>query len=314
MPGSPGLRRAALCVGLAVAVTSGCSVASPAERVAGGGGEGISVQAAFYPLEWMAAQVGGAGVDVASLTKAGAEPHDLEINPSDVAALEQADVVVYLAGFQPAVDEAVRDLDPSKVFDASRTVDLDLGPAPLESGESPSEEAGNDPHFWLDPSRLAAVGSAFATFLGRVDPDRAAGFAGNSVRWARALADLDEEFESGLASCANRDLVTSHSAFGYLARRYGLQQFAVSGLSPEDEPSPADLAVVSDFVEEHGVRSIYVETLSNSAVAEVVARDTGVSVAVLDPIEGLTDTSQGDDYLEVMRANLATIRKGQPCP
>jgi zinc transport system substrate-binding protein len=111
----------------------------------------------------------------------------------------------------------------------------------------------------------------------------------------------------------NKDLVTSHEAFGYLAERYGMTQVGITGLSPDTEPQPADLARVTDFVREHKVRTIYYETLVSPAIARTVAAETGASTAVLDPIEGLTKDSDGGDYLAVMRSNLQHLREGQPC-
>ena len=126
--------------------------------------------------------------------------------------------------------------------------------------------------------------------------------------------ELDADYATGLASCASTDLVTSHAAFGYLAERYGLTQRGITGLRPEDEPSPGALAEIADFVTAHDVRTIYSETLVSPAVAKTLARETGVRTAVLDPIEGLDDASAGADYLAVMRTNLATLRDGQVVP
>jgi zinc transport system substrate-binding protein len=278
-------------------------------------GKTLSIEASFYPLQWMAQQVGGDHVDVASLTKPGAEPHDLELTPRDVADIADADAVVYLAGFQPAVDDAVDQVDKAKVFDAAPAARLDLTFTPIEEGKEASDEAGStDPHFWLEPTRLAAVADDFASYLGDRDPDNAAAYRDNAAAVGDKLSTLDGEFTTGLASCANKNLVTSHNAFGYLARRYGLNQVGITGLTPEEEPSPEDLASVTDFVETNHVRTIYFETLVSPAIADSVASETGAHTDVLDPIEGLNDESQGDDYLAVMRANLANIEKGQPCP
>ena len=230
--------------------------------------------------------------------------------------MSDADLIVYLGGFQPAVDDAVAEADGDAVFDTAAAADLDLTFTPIEEGEEHADEAGSvDPHFWLDPTRLAAVADAFAAKLSEIDPDNADDFATN-------LADLTDrprpawtrEFTTGLADCASTELVTSHNAFGYLARRYGLTQVGISGLTPEEEPSPADLAAVTEFVEDNDVRTIYFETLVSPDIADTVAAEAGVTTDVLDPIEGLNDDSQGRDYVEVMTANLANLRRGQSCP
>ncbi len=127
------------------------------------------------------------------------------------------------------------------------------------------------------------------------------------------LASLDSSFVTGLADCTSRELVTSHQAFGYLARRYELTQVGITGLTPEEEPSPADLATVTDYVRDHDVRTIFFESLVSPAIAEVVAGETGATTDVLDPIEGLDDSSRGRDYLQVMASNLTALRTGLDC-
>ncbi|MGY1607629.1 MULTISPECIES: metal ABC transporter substrate-binding protein [unclassified Geodermatophilus] len=286
--------------------------------------DGVRVQAAFYPLQWAAERVGGDRVDVASLTPPGAEPHDLELTPQDVAALTEADLVVYLEGFQPALDDAVTEAGDA-AWDAGQAADLSLTTEAHEhEGESEEEHAEHadeehtgdevtDPHFWLDPTRLADVGDALADRLAEVDPDGADTYRANAEALRGDLEALDAEMQEGLADCAVTTLVTGHDAFGYLADRYGLEVVGVSGLSPSAEPTAEQLAEISTLVRERGVTTVYTETLADPAVAETVAEEAGVQTAVLDPIEGLTDESAGDDYLEVMRADLATLQEGQGC-
>jgi zinc transport system substrate-binding protein len=293
----------ALVVGIvAAAVLSGCGGGSGGT---GTPGDPLRVVASFYPLQWMAEQVGGDRVEVTDLTKPGAEPHDLELTPRDVGAVQDADVVAYLSQFQPGVDEAVADATGT-VFDARRATDL--LPA---AGEGAA--GATDPHFWLDPTKLAEVATGFADALADADPAHAADYRANAEALGVQLADLDAEMEAGLADCRRTDLVTSHEAFGYLARRYGLEQVGITGLTPEGDPTPKQLATVADFVERHGVTTVYFETLTSPAVAQTLAAEAGAQTAVLDPLEGLTDESKGADYLEVMRSNLATLRTGQEC-
>jgi zinc transport system substrate-binding protein len=145
-------------------------------------------------------------------------------------------------------------------------------------------------------------------------PADAATFAENAATLRSQLEELDAELATGLADCASSDLVTSHAAFGYLAQRYGLTQVGITGLSPDEEPSPARLAEVTDFVRANGVETIYFETLVDPSIAETVASETGASTAVLDPLEGLAENAADGDYLAVMRTNLETLRSGQQCP
>jgi len=305
----------------------GSSAASPA--AGGEGGGGVQVVAAFYPLQFVTERVAGDLAAVTNLTPPGAEPHDLELAASDVAALSDADLVVYESGLQAAVDDALESAGTT-AYDASADADLDLtyegehehegeehaeedAEGEHEEEHAAGEEQQTDPHFWLDPLRVAAVGDAVADHLSDVDPDHAEDYASGAASLRGDLEALDAELTAGLASCASTDLVTSHEAFGYLAERYGLTQVGISGLSPDEEPTAARLAEVADFVTENGVSTIYFETLVSPDIAETVAAETGAATAVLDPLEGLTDESAGSDYLEVMRANLQALRTGQSC-
>jgi zinc transport system substrate-binding protein len=283
---------------LAVLAIAGCSAD---DDPAGGK---LRVVAGFYPLAWMAESVGGSHVEVDSLASGAQEPHDLELAPREVAELVDADVVVYLSGFQPAVDDAVDQAAADGVYDAADHADLDHR----------DREGRTDPHFWLDPVRFRSVTRAFTAFLASRDPAHRADYEASGARVEAQLTSLDADMRSGLASCTRRELVTSHEAFGYLASRYGLEQVGITGLDPEAEPSPADLAEVTRFVEDHDVRTVYFETLVSSDVADAIAAETGARTAVLDPIEGLTGASAGSNYPEVLRADLASIRRGQPCP
>ncbi|MDX6423529.1 MAG: zinc transport system substrate-binding protein [Gaiellaceae bacterium] len=267
----------------------------------GGGDEGgtgqRSVLASFYPLEYAAVQVGDGQVDVTNLTPPGAEPHDLELTPRDVAEVHDADVVLYLdAGFQPAVDDAVKEA-------SGDVVDLLKG-IPLR--KAVGGETVSDPHVWLDPLLYARVVVQIGRVLGA--PERA-------LTLGTKLRALDATFRTGLASCKRRELVTSHAAFGYLAARYDLEQVPLTGVSPEAEPTPRKLEEAVRRVRESGATTIFFETLVSPRVAETVARETGAKTAVLNPIEGLTNEqiANGDDYFTLMRANLRALREALGC-
>jgi zinc transport system substrate-binding protein len=283
---------------------SGCAGAEAG--VAGSSGK-LAIVASFYPLQYVTERIAGDRATVSSLTPPGTEPHDLELGPQDVAAISDADLVVYLGGFQAAVDEAVDAEAPDGATDVAGAATLDRTVA--EEGET-----GTDPHFWLDPQRLGAVSTMIEQRLAKLDPAGSSRYAANLAALTADLDTLDHQFRTGLAACANQDLVTSHQAFGYLAARYGLTQVGITGLSPDEEPNPATLAEVTDFVRAHQVRTIYYETLVSPAIARTVATETGARTAVLDPIEGVTPQSLGDDYFAIMGANLKNLKEGQACP
>jgi zinc transport system substrate-binding protein len=251
-----------------------------------------SVVASFYPLAFAAEQIGDGRVDVRNLTPPGAEPHDLEVSPKDVAAIHDADLVLLLGhGFQPQLEDAAG--SGANVIRVLDTRGLGI-------------HANGDPHVWLDPLRYARI----VTRIGR-----ALGNARRASAFAARLRSLDAQYRDGLANCERHDIVTSHEAFAYLAERYGLHQIAITGLSPEAEPQPGDLARVISLARERDVTTIYFETLVSPRIAETVARETGAQTAVLDPIEGLTkdEISHGENYFTRMRANLRALQVGLGC-
>jgi len=288
------------------------------------GTAGAPIVTSFYPLQFATLQISGGKLPVTVVTKPGAEPHDLELTPQDVAALTNARLVVYADGFQPAVDDAVAQVDDSKVLDIADAARLTRPGGEEHTGETagqPStdanstghDHASSDPHFWLDPQRYAAVAEAIGKRLENIDTANAATYAKNTDAFVARLTTLDAEYKTGLAQCRLKLLVTSHAAFGYLADRYGLEQHGIAGISPDAEPSPAALKEVSDLVRQEGVTTIFQETLVEPHLADTVASSTGATVATLDPIEGITGSSAGKDYFEVMRSNLTAIQKGLEC-
>lgn len=261
------------------AITAGL----PACTGAGDADAKVQIVAAFYPLAFAAEQVAGARAEVRNLTPPGTEPHDLELSPRDVATLRDADLVLYIGGFMPALDDAVHG--------EARAVDL---------------ADGKDPHVWLDPVRYAALVRRVARAVGR--PAAGTPLVGE-------LRQLDAAFARGLRRCARRTIVTSHAAFGPLAARYGLEQLALTGVSPEAEPGPRALARLIAEVRRRQATTVFVETLVSRRLSETVARASGADIAVLDPIESLSADriDAGADYFTVMDENLAALRTALGC-
>ena len=306
-------RLLAACLAAALSLTA-CGTSAGPEQDAGGGTR-LSLVASFYPLEYLAQRVAGEHAEVTALTAPGVDPHELELSPRAVGSLGTADLVVFQAGMQPAVDEAVASQAADHSFDVAPLADL----APLDddTGEHGADDGHDhgpeDPHFWLDPQRYGDVALALAEELSAVDPDHAADYAAEAEALVADLERLDRELEEGLADCRSREVVTTHDAFGYLGARYDLHVTGITGISPDSEPSPARLAEVAALVEDLGVSTVYAEPLLSPAIAETVAAETGAQVLTLDPVDGLGRAQDGGDYLEIMRANLAALREGQGC-
>ena len=268
------------------------------------------VIASFYPLEFVAQEVGGGDLVIEGLTPPGAEPHDLELTPGQVRALVDADLIVYLGGgFQPALEDALTETDAPTLDVMEHQDELLEAPEPADE-EGQEEEGSADPHIWLDPNRLAVIADAIADQLAVVDPDNADIFVDNARELEDRLAKLDAEFRDGLSNCERSSFVTSHEAFGYLADAYGLEEIGIAGIDPEAEPSPRRLAEVAEFARANGVTTIFFEVLVSPRVAEALASEVGVETARLDPLEGPPNSG---DYFDGMRSNLDSLRQALGC-
>jgi zinc transport system substrate-binding protein len=278
--------RIVLILGAVVCAATACGDGNGDAAAAGE----TSVVASFYPLAYAAEEIAGEGHAVTNLTPPGAEPHDVELSVRDVERVRGADVVLYLgSGFQPAVERALAGADVS-------AVDLLAGVELVEG----------DPHAWLDPLAYATMAERIGAAL-----DRRA----EADDFARRLEGLHRRFEQGLRDCERREIVTSHAAFGYLAERYDLEQLPLTGLSPEAEPTPQELARVVAEVREHGATTVFFESLVSPRLAETVARETGAATAALNPLEGLTEDerARGETYFSLMEANLEALREALAC-
>jgi zinc transport system substrate-binding protein len=280
------MTRIVLIIVMVALLTAGCGAATAGKN---------TIVAAFYPLAYAAKSIAGPRYHVENLTPPGAEPHDLELTPRTVGRVETAGFVLYLGhGFQPAVATAAGQA-------RGKAIDV-LGGLPLRRSNEQGMSA--DPHVWLDPVLFARIAERIGTTLRR-----------SSRGFVRRLNALDREFRAGLRHCARHELVTSHAAFGYLAARYGLRQIAITGLNPESEASPQQLARVVQLVRSTGSTTVFFERLVSSRLADTVAREVGARTAVLDPIEGLTpsERARGDDYFSLMRGNLGALRTALAC-
>ena len=331
---------AAACAAATALALSACTSTATSGDSSSKDGK-LTVMASFYPLQYLAEKIGGEHVSVTSLTPEGAEPHDLELSPKMVDSLSSADAVVYLAGFQSAVDEAIEQHAPKTVIDVSPAADLiEAGTDanhPSEEEEEATDEAQSgeteghdhdheghdheghehhhdmsaDPHFWLDPTRMAHAATLVGDKLAEADSAHADVYKANAKALAEELNTLSDTLVTKTSSCKVKTFVTAHTAFGYLADRTGLTQVGISGLDPESSPSPARLAEIAQIAKEQGVTTIFTEALIDPKVAQTLADDLGITTAVLDPIESQTDASK--DYAATMNSNIDALTKALDC-
>ncbi|MDO5498402.1 MAG: metal ABC transporter substrate-binding protein [Propionibacteriaceae bacterium] len=312
----------------ALLTTAACADGGDAGTGAGDGNE-LEVVVAFYPLQFTAERVAGDSATITNLTQPGADAHGLELTPRQIAALSEADLVIYQSGFQPAVDDAIAQVAPPRVLDVTTVATMhsvgadgahDHGngaedhtdEAPdYHAGEAPGRDGHDhgdtDPHLWLDLDNMAKIADATAASLSEAHPEDRQAFTANAESLKTDYVALDESFASGLATCERREIIV------YLTERYDLIQVAIRGLDPDLEPSPARVAEVQQLAREHGVTTIFYETLVSPAVAEAVAGDLGLTTDVLDPLEGLTPEAKGSNYLEVMNSNLTALKAANAC-
>ncbi|MFF5517965.1 metal ABC transporter substrate-binding protein [Streptomyces coeruleorubidus] len=305
----------ATAVTAATALGLGALSACSSDSAATGNTDKFDVVASFYPMAFLAEQIGGDHANVTSLTEPGQEPHDLEISTKQRAQLEEADAALFLKGLQPAVDEAVSQTGIKTKIDAAGLTTLeDHGSTEHEhegegeEGHAEEEEHARDPHIWLDPVKYAEVAEGVGKAFEKADPDHAADYKKNTAALVKKLNGLDGEFENGLKDTRTKVFFTNHAAFGYLAERYGLTQEAISGLDPESEPSAARVKELQQEAKADGVTTVFYETLVSDKTAKTLAKDAKLKTDVLDPLEGITDKSRGDDYFQVMEANLKALQ------
>jgi zinc transport system substrate-binding protein len=302
---------AALTATVGLAALTGCSVSTAADGKSDGK---LDVVASFYPMQYLAEQIGGTHVHVTTLTQPGQEPHDLEISTQQMVRLQSADAVVYLKDLQPAVDAAVAQSEIKTKIDATSLTTLEkhgneVGGHAAAHDSSKGEESGaTDPHIWLDPVKYAEVASGVGKALEKADPKHAAQYEKNTATLLKKLSALDTQYKTGLANTRTKVFITTHAAFGYLAERYGLTEEAINGLDPESEPSANRVKDLEKMAKADGVSTVFYETLVSDKTAKTVAGDAHLKTDVLDPIEGITGKSKGSDYLQVMESNLKALQ------
>lgn len=257
----------------------------------------INIVTSFYPIYYFTSRIVGDRLQVKNLTPVGTEPHEYELSTNDVASLEKARLIIINGG---GMEKWQKNINVRK----DRIV---------ETGEGLFDR--NDPHIWLDPNLASIQVDRIYDALIKIDPQDEHYFTANVSKIKSELKNLDNEYSTSLANCDLRTVVTSHDAFGYLAKRYLFRQLSIVGLSPEEEPSPKKMAEISDFAKKEKVKYIFFETLLNSRLAETIAKEAGISILVFNPLEGLTkeEIAQKMDYFTIQRNNIKNLELALSC-
>ncbi|MFC0232678.1 metal ABC transporter substrate-binding protein [Vagococcus entomophilus] len=275
----------------------------------------LKVVTTFYPMYDFTKNVAGNTANISMLIGANTEPHDYEPSAKDIAKIQDADVFIYNSDeMETWVPSVLKQIDTKKttVIEASKGITLMEGSEEEEEGHSHEGHShAYDPHVWLDPvlakQEVATIEKGFV----KANNDQKKTYEKNADAYTKKLEALHTKYETALKDATNRNFVTQHTAFAYLAKRYNLNQMAISGLSPDQEPSAASLAKIEDYVKKNNVKIIFTEELASKKVAETVSSATGASLEVLSPIEGITEKNQakGLDYIGVMEQNLTALQK-----
>jgi zinc transport system substrate-binding protein len=297
---------------LSILVFTGCGVSTNSSADSQGTGASgadrkLTVYTSVYPMYDFTQKIGGDKIKLKNLVPPGTEPHDWEPTPSDIAALEKADVLIYNgAGMEPWLDKVLKSINTEKIEKVEATKGLNLLNNPAEA-----DNLVKDPHVWLDPMLAKQEMGAIKNALVSADPTNQAYYEKNYNDNAAQLDQLDKEYKAAVTQFSKKDIVVAHQAFSYLCNAYGLNQVAIEGISADSEPSPARMAEIVKFVQEKQLHSIFFEELVSPKVAQTIAQETGATTAVLNPFEGLTESDQqaGKDYFSVMRDNLEVLKK-----
>src|SRR3989339_101103 len=267
----------------------------------------INIVASFYPLADFAQNIGGEHVNVINITPPGAEPHEFEPTPRDMAQIYTADLFI-LNG--QGVDAWAEKIIPELTANNVATIKMSdhLGNLKINNPSSPDEQY--DPHFWLDPTNAAKEADIVADALIKIDSAHTKEYNQNRDTFKIKLLQLDQEIKLGLTNCKSREIITTHDAFAYLANHYGLTTFHILGLSPEEEPSPKQIAAISNLAREKNIKYIFFETVVDQKLSQTIANEIGAQTLVLNPIEGLTkeEIQNGQNYISVMRNNLQNLK------
>lgn len=276
----------------------------------------LTVVTSFYPMYDFSKNIVGESGEVSVLIDGATEPHDYEPSAKDIAKIQDADVFVYnskeMETWVPAVLENI-DQTKTKVIEASSQIELMSGESDEEDSHE-HEEADHhhevDPHVWLNPVLAQTEVETITKGLVEKKPELAATLEKNRDQFLTKLKNLDQKFVKAFANAKNKLFITQHAAFGYLAKEYGLEQKAIAGLSPDQEPNPAELGKIEDFVKENKVNIIYTEGLSSSKIAETIASGTGVKLMDLSTLESISkkDREAGENYISVMETNLENLK------
>lgn len=288
----------------------------------------LEIVTSFYPMYDFTKNVAKDKANVSMLIDGGVESHDYEPSAKDMAKIQNADVFVYNSNeMETWVETVLENIDTSKVkvIEASKGIELLKGSesheeedhdehADEEEHEGYDHDHGHshafDPHVWLDPLLVKKEVRTISDALIEIDSKNKDYYEKNTTEYLSKLDKLNDDYVAAFEEAKSRKFVTQHTAFSYLANQYGLEQVAISGLSPDQEPTPKELKGIQDLVKKENISVIYTESSASEKIAKTIADATGAELAVLNPMESVSkkDRENGADYLSIMAENLEALK------
>lgn len=263
-----------------------------------------TLYASFFPVADLAKHIVKDKWTIKTIIQTGEEPHSFELKIKDMQELTQADLIVYnganMEAFIPDLKKALQKED--------HFLDLSQGLTLLYSGTHQKAEQVN-PHTWLSIKNALIQLDTLYEKISSLDPENDSFYKENLEEAKKSFSALDKTFEEELSKITKKEkfFVVSHAAFNYLAEDYALKQVAVTGISPEDEPSAKQLKEIADFVKKHQISTIFFEGKATPKVAETLAKNTNTKTGILYTMESLTQEEAALGYLELMKRNLEAL-------
>lgn len=293
---------------------AGCSSSDSRSAVEVGGK--LTVYTSMYPMNFLVSEIGGDMVSLKSVVPQGTDPHDYEPSMKTIADIEKADLFIYNgAGLEPWAEKVSLELGDGKAMEASSYVELiDMDESHEEEEDDYEDEHGHgskDPHIWLSIRNMDKIANEVREKLSALDPENSEKYRENYESLSAKFSELDKRYMDELKNRTSNTILVSHSAFGYLARDYEIEQLSVAGVSPSSEPSPRTLSRLIDASKEKNLKYIYFETLASPKSAEMISKEAELEPSVLNTVEGLTEENlaRGDNYITLMEENLENIKK-----
>ena len=299
---------------LTLLLAVGCS--KPVEEAQGNTEEKLLVYASFYPMYDFAKNIGKDKINLKLMIPPGVEAHDWEPTAKLMGEMEKADVFIYNGlGIEPWAEKMTASIENEQLIIVEASQDMDLLKAEEheenEDEEEEEEHGEYDPHVWLNPMNAMKQAENIKNAFVKADEANKDFYEANFKEFSDKLKALDDKYKQELRDIKRKEIVVAHAAFGYLTNRYGIEQVAITGLSPQGEPSAAKMVEITKFAKEHNLKYIFFETLTSPKLAQVLANEAGAQTLVLNPLEGLTqeEINAGKDYIAVMEENLTALKK-----